>query len=585
MRGLLTLLLVASCLTAVGQSEYCLEGTVWDDELQGCVSVILNSADINNDGCVQLGDLLALLTAYGNCGDATSLCPNILNGDGGLDVEPSYFECTEYNGNWTFYPKTDGSWNDVTVDWGDGTSELFPVWDTFSPISHEYDDDHAWYTITFTQDVCEQTATLLKSVSVNPGIVVSANSPTGACAPATLTFLNASTSVTPDTEFEWTFDDGTVSGVLDASNAGALVDHSFSEFNGQCQREVTLQATNACRQAEFGMPASVTIDHINIWDKDNPIIGASSLELVWPENTVDLQNVSEKVCLNNGNTQQRLEKWTFSGPYGPEGLSVIDWRPWNDSNPITLNFPGPGEYEVSLAIQNFCGTEDTTIVIVVNDAVETVWQCGDPVSYQGYDYATVLIGEQCWFAENLRNENYRNGDAISAGLSSSDWLDTSSGAVAVYGEGTGCTHNSPDIDACDPAQSLNEYGRLYNWYAVDDTRGLCPGGWHVPTDGEWMTMTDHLGGLSVAGGQMKTDYGWGFVSNGTNSSGFSGLPGGAIDGSGQPYFAGEYGHWWSSSILFNPEMLFLKNEDVSAYRSSNFESSFGFSIRCIKNAE
>ena len=78
------------------------------------------------------------------------------------------------------------------------------------------------------------------------------------------------------------------------------------------------------------------------------------------------------------------------------------------------------------------------------------------------------------------------------------------GAVAVYGEGSSaCDNYSPDGDACDESWSLNEYGRIYNWYAVDDTRGLCPSGWHVPTDGEWTVMTDGLGGESVAGGQMK----------------------------------------------------------------------------------
>ena len=160
--------------------------------------------------------------------------------------------------------------------------------------------------------------------------------------------------------------------------------------------------------------------------------------------------------------------------------------------------------------------------------------CGDPVSYQGYDYVTVLIGDQCWFAENLRSENYENGDAIPANLSDGEWSSTTSGAVALYGEGSStCYDYSPDGDACDESWSLDEYGRLYNWYAVDDARGLCPSGWHVPTDGEWTVMTDHLGGASVAGGQMKTDHGWYGGGNGTNSSGFSGLPGGDRDYKGE----------------------------------------------------
>ena len=212
-------------------------------------------------------------------------------------------------------------------------------------------------------------------------------------------------------------------------------------------------------------------------------------------------------------------------------------------------------------------------------------ECGDPVSYQGYDYATVLIGEQCWFAENLRSENYENGDAIAANLSDSEWQNTTSGAVAVYGEDAGCNNISPDIDACDPAQSLNEYGRLYNWYAVDDARGLCPSGWHVPTDGEWTVMTDHLGGESIAGGQMKTTYGWYNGGNGTNSSGFSGLPGGYRSGNGYFYLAGGNGFWWSSSPIGSSawfRYLYYFNELVG--RDYDVPH-YGFSVRCVRDAE
>ncbi|MGB1099778.1 MAG: fibrobacter succinogenes major paralogous domain-containing protein [Flavobacteriales bacterium] len=223
--------------------------------------------------------------------------------------------------------------------------------------------------------------------------------------------------------------------------------------------------------------------------------------------------------------------------------------------------------------------------------------CGDPVSYQGYDYATVLIGEQCWFAENLRSESYENGDAIPSNLSDSEWQNTSSGAVAVYGAGSSTCYNySPDGDACDESWSLNEYGRLYNWYAVDDARGLCPSGWHVPTDGEWMTLEMALG-MSEAdandtgsrgtdqGTQMKTDYGWYDGGNGTNSSGFSGLPGGYRYGNGYFGNVGDLGSWWSSSpngsfawyrILFN---------DYEGVYRNNYIPQYGFSVRCVRDAE
>ena len=214
---------------------------------------------------------------------------------------------------------------------------------------------------------------------------------------------------------------------------------------------------------------------------------------------------------------------------------------------------------------------------------EPVWSCGDPLEYQGYDYETVQIGEQCWFAENLRSESYQSGDLIPANFSDSDWWNTSSGAVAVYGEGNaGCNNYSPNGDACDEAWSLSEYGRLYNWYAVDDARGLCPSGWHVPSDGEWTVLTDHLGGASVAGGQMKSSYGW---YNGSNSSGFSGLPGGLRDYFGGFYNAGQLGFWWSSSpngqTAWN-RILYYEHGIVDLY--DDF-MRFGFSVRCIKDTE
>ena len=212
--------------------------------------------------------------------------------------------------------------------------------------------------------------------------------------------------------------------------------------------------------------------------------------------------------------------------------------------------------------------------------------CGDVVTYQGYEYATVQIGGQCWFAENLQSENYENGDAIPSNLSDSEWQNTTSGAVAVFGEGSSTCYNfSPDGDACDEAWSLNEYGRLYNWHAVDDARGLCPSGWHVPTDGEWTVMTDHLGGSSIAGGQMKTDYGWNNGGNGTNSSGFSGLPGGFRDLNGGFDFAGYYGSWWSSSPDGSYAWSRYLNTNYEDVYRNNSNPQAGFSVRCVRDAE
>ena len=228
-------------------------------------------------------------------------------------------------------------------------------------------------------------------------------------------------------------------------------------------------------------------------------------------------------------------------------------------------------------------------------AEESPWQCGDPLEYQGYDYETVQIGEQCWFAENLRAQNYRNGELIPSGLEDSAWQETSDGAVSVFGEGaSGCNHFSPNGDACDEVWSLTEYGRLYNWYAVDDTRGLCPNEWHVPQDVEWQILEVALGMSqdeastsgwrgTDQGRQLKSIYGWHSGLNGTNTSGFSGLPGGVRNINGYMSSAGIDCIWWSSSLVDSQawyRYLSYAQEDILR---THGDHRLGHSVRCLKD--
>jgi uncharacterized protein (TIGR02145 family) len=195
-------------------------------------------------------------------------------------------------------------------------------------------------------------------------------------------------------------------------------------------------------------------------------------------------------------------------------------------------------------------------------------RCQSPVSYQGYDYPVVSIGEQCWFAENLRSDRYRNGDPIPGNLSASQWSNTTSGAQAVY-------DNKP--------AKLAAYGRLYNGYAVKDNRGLCPTGWHVPSDEEWMTMEGALGGKGVAGKAMKATSSDRPSWNGSNASGFSGLPAGARDYDGFFRYLGGDGFWWSSSPnggVAISRNLYSGDSNVSRYYSG---PQNGFSVRCVRD--
>ena len=134
------------------------------------------------------------------------------------------------------------------------------------------------------------------------------------------------------------------------------------------------------------------------------------------------------------------------------------------------------------------------------------WACGDPLEYQGYDYETVHIGEQCWFAENLRSENYKNGDSIPAQLSEEEWGQTSEGATAIFGEGDSYVNGA----GADEEMNLTIHGRLYNGFAVQDSRGLCPLGWSVSTAQDWADLRSHLedGGLDSLGVELRTAPTW-----------------------------------------------------------------------------
>ncbi len=216
-------------------------------------------------------------------------------------------------------------------------------------------------------------------------------------------------------------------------------------------------------------------------------------------------------------------------------------------------------------------------------------QCGgaSSVTFDGHTYALVGIGTQCWFAENLRSDNYRNGDPIPGNLTDSQWTSISSGAQTVYGEGSSAVHDG----STDEVANLATYGRLYNWYAVNDSRGLCPSGFHVPSDEEWIALEIALGMTSSQanttgwrgtnqGVQMKTSL-WG----GTNSSGFSALPGGRRDDDLGGYFSnlGEHGFWWSSTTYGNGAWYRDLSADSELVNRSPYFSRYGFSVRCVRD--
>ena len=191
----------------------------------------------------------------------------------------------------------------------------------------------------------------------------------------------------------------------------------------------------------------------------------------------------------------------------------------------------------------------------------------------GNPYSSVNIGSQVWLVENLKTTRYANGDIIPKIPDLTDWYNTVSGAWSYY-----------DNDA----QYEIPYGKLYNWFAVSDSRNLCPSGWHFPKDEEWSLMIDYLGGNNVAGGKLKesgTTH-WVSPNNGaSNLTGFTALPGGSRPGTpGYIHILGFNSLFWTSTAFSSEEAL-----TVSFFQSSieinrvTYTKQWGFSARCIKD--
>jgi len=227
--------------------------------------------------------------------------------------------------------------------------------------------------------------------------------------------------------------------------------------------------------------------------------------------------------------------------------------------------------------QNTNGNTNTTDITKTS----TVGKPGPNITdNDGNTYKTVTIGTQTWMAENLKTAKYSDGSAIPNVTDKNQWQNNTTGAW--------CNYNNSD--------SLGKiYGKLYNWYAVSPTtngnKNVCPTGWHVPTDAEWTVLTNYLGGDSVAGGKMKEvgTSNWNSPNtDATNTSLFTGLPGGGSDYPGVYNGIGSRGYWWSSSSMENTTFYawfrILERINGSATRVSyphNVESSF--SVRCLKD--
>lgn len=186
------------------------------------------------------------------------------------------------------------------------------------------------------------------------------------------------------------------------------------------------------------------------------------------------------------------------------------------------------------------------------------------------DDGSITVGTQKWAVANLNVSTFRNGDSIPEAKTYKEWV-----AAGESGKPAWCYYNN------DPANG-KKYGKLYNWYAVNDPRGLAPKGWVLSTDADWAKLVNFLGGQAAAGNKMKSLTGWIDGYNGQNESGFSGLPGGYRVENGLFKNLGSIAIWWSST-----ESKSLTAYDHYITQSGSLDQSSspkqrGESIRCLK---
>jgi len=279
----------------------------------------------------------------------------------------------------------------------------------------------------------------------------------------------------------------------------------------------------------------------------------------------------------------------------PDGDSIAYQFDWGDGNisswssyvssgsPVSMShsWSSTGIYSVKAKVKDINGAESGwSDGLSFTITLET----GTVTDIDGNVYQTVKIGDQLWMAENLKVTHYRNGDAIPNVTDSTDWGNLTTGAYCNY-------YND--------ANNATTYGRLYNWYAVNDSRNIAPEGWHVPSDEEWKTLEMYLGmsqsdaddsgrrGTGV-GGKMKeagTEH-WNSPNTGaTNESGFSALPGGYRSYKGTYYYGrGYFAHFWSSTEYDSDGAWYrdLYYNDSGVWRGYINERD-GVSVRCVRD--
>lgn len=306
--------------------------------------------------------------------------------------------------------------------------------------------------------------------------------------------------------------------------------------------------------------------------------GMSGLHIVSVEQNGQRRSLRLMAMEGNGNA-----KLSHLGAIGTPkaGRSLFTWEPGD-----ALRYIGYASNDTAM----FSGVMEHTPTTSTNRTFAfygaTCPEEPTVTDIDGNMYPVVRIGDKCWMGTNLRTGRYSDGSTIPNVTSDNDWRFLNTGAWCNY-------ENSASNGAT--------YGKLYNWFAAMDPRGVCPLGWHVPSDDDWKLLESALGVPAAelndpgvrgeaqnAGGRMKSTSLWSSPNGGaTNETGFTGLPGGAREGfaDGTFYNLGGYGNWWTSTDYgqFNYAWLRRLSYFNTGISRTGYYKRNGHCIRCVQD--
>jgi uncharacterized protein (TIGR02145 family) len=404
------------------------------------------------------------------------------------------------------------------------------------------------------------TMMVIPNQTVSISITASANP---VCGGTPVTFTAAIFNGGTSPVIQWKLNGSNVSGATNSAYTYTPVN------NDQITCMLTSNALCATGNPATADPILMTVTPSNLGVVHNPVCYGKPIELICTLGGCGYPGATYTWSNSSGS-------WMVTGYLGKPGIIDMDSiiNPKIEvgeigyaSDAFSLNVyyqPPPGGHS-----QGCCGVE----VIPPCDALPCT---GIPtITYGGQVYNTVQIGSQCWFKENLNIGTRINGTLEQ-------------------------TNNSTIEKYCynDLESNCVIYGGLYQWnemmqyVTTAGVQGICPTGWHIPTDAQWTTVTTSLGGTNIAGGKMKTtgtiEAGTGLWhspnTGATNFSGFSAVPAGNRNSGGTFSVIGHYGYWWSSSedLASSAWYQYMFYYDSGVYRSSNYKN-FGFSVRCVRD--